>query len=95
IDHLFLHCPFAESIWIKLFTEAGIVWPPFRNVKELLTNWNTSNLVGLGRMLWRFLPFAVIWKFEGKEKSRASVMASIKVFIFWWSKAAKDLSGIS
>ncbi|KAF6171398.1 hypothetical protein GIB67_009539 [Kingdonia uniflora] len=90
--------------WIELFTEAGIVWPPFRNVKELLTNWNTSNLVGLGRMLWRFLPFAVMWciwlernlrKFEGKEKFRASIMASIKAFIFWWSNAAKDLSGIS
>ncbi|KAF6134925.1 hypothetical protein GIB67_002326 [Kingdonia uniflora] len=55
-------------------------------------------------MLWRFLPFVVMWsiwlernlrKFEGKEKSRASVMASIKAFFFWWSKAAKDLSGIS
>ncbi|KAF6165461.1 hypothetical protein GIB67_028020 [Kingdonia uniflora] len=104
IDYFFLYCPFAENICIELFTETGIVWPPFRNVKELFTNWNTSNLVGLGRMLWRFFPFFVMWsiwlecnlrKFEAKEKSRASVMASIKALIFWWSKAAKDLSGIS
>ncbi|KAF6167335.1 hypothetical protein GIB67_043196, partial [Kingdonia uniflora] len=61
IDHLFLLCPFVESIWIELFTGIGIPWPHFRNVKELLTNWNTGNLVGRGRVLWRFLPFAVMW----------------------------------
>ncbi|KAF6138493.1 hypothetical protein GIB67_022527 [Kingdonia uniflora] len=43
-------------------------------------------------MLWRFLPFAVMWaiwlernsrKFEGIDNSRTSVIVSIKALIFW------------
>ncbi|KAF6172668.1 hypothetical protein GIB67_041991 [Kingdonia uniflora] len=54
-----------------------------KNVKELLTNWKTRNLDGRSKVLWRFLPFVVIWaiwlernarKFEGKEKSRSSAI---------------------
>ncbi|KAF6135148.1 hypothetical protein GIB67_035219 [Kingdonia uniflora] len=86
IDHLFLLCPFAESIWIELFIGFGIVWPCFKNVMELLTNWKTRNLVGRERNAR---------KFEGKEKSKASVMVSIKALIFWWSKGTPDMPGTS
>ncbi|KAF6145226.1 hypothetical protein GIB67_041421 [Kingdonia uniflora] len=83
-----------KKIWIlKLPSKATFF--AWTSVKELLTNWKTRNLVGLGKVLWHFLPFAVMWaiwlernarKFEGKEKLKSSVLVSIKAFIFWWSK---------
>ncbi|KAF6152941.1 hypothetical protein GIB67_039648 [Kingdonia uniflora] len=68
----------------------------------ILIHWKTRGLVGRGKVLWHCLPFAVIWsiwlernarKFEGKEKSKTSVLVSIKAFIFWWSKAVTDMTG--
>ena len=63
VDHLLLHCSFAQELWSMVFGLNGVQWVMSCWVLDLLTSW-LGNL-GWPRALvvWRVVPHCVMFVF--------------------------------
>ena len=62
LEHLFLHCKLARSLWVRLLQEAGVLL----SVSYILcvfdggkTNWFGIN--NLAKVMWKCILMWVIW----------------------------------
>lgn len=60
VDHLFLHCPMARSLWTFVFRSFDINWVLPKSVVDLMSGWWTL----LGRHtsdVWNLVPPCLVW----------------------------------
>eukprot|EP00268_Persea_americana_P031555 TRINITY_DN3077_c0_g1_i1.p1 TRINITY_DN3077_c0_g1~~TRINITY_DN3077_c0_g1_i1.p1 ORF type:complete len:146 (+),score=15.04 TRINITY_DN3077_c0_g1_i1:2680-3117(+) len=62
VHHLFIHCNFARNVWMILFARFGISWVMPWSVEDLFQQWNFKCQFARGRILWKFLLYAFLWK---------------------------------
>ncbi|OVA02993.1 Reverse transcriptase zinc-binding domain [Macleaya cordata] len=103
VDHLLLHCSFANEIWTSFLAEFGIRWAFQNQVKEVFEEGISSIFAEHGNYLWRLLPYAicwVLWKerneryFNDKEKGVDKIIMEIKAQLLYWLGPSKKLGGI-
>ena len=67
VHHLFIHCNFSRNVWTTLFARFGISWVMPWSVEDLLQQWYFKCQFARGRILWKFLLYAFLWKVSWKE----------------------------
>ena len=101
IDHLFLHCSVALSIWGFFLKECGVSWCFPGSLAMVFGAWRGTRLVGNGLFLWRIIPLSMlrsIWKerngriFNSKESSLEDLISATLLKITKWSCDRKEFS---
>ena len=104
ITHLFLHCEFASCIWQSFFKKCGISWCLPRALSELMEAWRSGPFKGVGLILWRLIPFSILWSiwkernnriFNGKSKDREDIVFMIVLKIAKWASIKKELEHLT
>ena len=69
IDHIFLHCEKAKTLWALLYSMFGVQWVLLATVKETLLGWN-GTFVGKEEGCLESKSFVSLSDgLEGKEQS--------------------------
>lgn len=68
VNHLFIHCQVASSIWSLMLYQCGIASCASRLLTELAESLRGAPFSGCGLILWRIFPFSHIWSIW-KEKN--------------------------
>lgn len=61
IDHLFIHCSVTSSIWGHFLNLCGVAWCFLGSLSGLVKAWRGSPMVGCSVILWRLIPYSIIW----------------------------------
>ena len=62
IDHILLHCQFAQVLWIRLFDLFGLVGAlPRRWAEVIAIKWSFKRSGSRSKCIWRLLLMAVAW----------------------------------
>ncbi|CAL5408064.1 unnamed protein product [Camellia sinensis] len=62
VDHLFLHCPIALTLWHRLFRVGNGMWvAPKRSVHMLVIDFHTFGGSKRAKILWTCVVFATFW----------------------------------
>jgi len=69
IDHLFLHCHWASTLWSLALSLMGVYWLRPSNVKDVLVSWRRRLKKCWVYGIWRLIPLA-IWWCTWKERNR-------------------------
>jgi hypothetical protein len=103
VDHLLLHCAYANELWDLVFAMFGISWVMPARVRDLFDCW----LGKMGKypihMIWRAVPHCLMWclwrernlrTFEGCEQHVAELKLLFLRTLFEWM-ASTRLFGFS
>ncbi|KAK2635516.1 hypothetical protein Ddye_030308 [Dipteronia dyeriana] len=99
IDHLFLHCSWANSLWKSCMAWWGVVYCPNKTVNEWLEGWRGLYPASKNERVWTSLFFAMVWTiwesrnllvFEGKDPCVQITADLIKFQVVWWFKHLYD-----
>eukprot|EP00268_Persea_americana_P063135 TRINITY_DN8154_c0_g1_i2.p1 TRINITY_DN8154_c0_g1~~TRINITY_DN8154_c0_g1_i2.p1 ORF type:complete len:183 (+),score=16.69 TRINITY_DN8154_c0_g1_i2:641-1189(+) len=76
VDHLFVYCEFPYSLWCRFLARCGVLWSLPRSLVGLIEAWRFSSFFGSGLILWRIIPFAILW-FVWKERNNRIFRGSL------------------
>ena len=94
IDHLFLLCHWASTLWSLALSLMGISWVQPSNVKDVLVAWRRRLKKCWVYGIWRLIPLAIWWCtwkernrriFEGKALSLQNFRLSFLGLLYSWS----------
>lgn len=100
INHLFLHCSVAHSIWDVFLSGFGVGRPPGDDIKDAFKDRDRTDFTMAGNFIWNILPYVICWNIwkehnqrmfvtEAKEKDVQKVVLDIKANILYWSHPSK------
>ena len=94
VDHLLIHCKFAQVLWSEVFLMFGLQWVMPRTVVSFLFAW--GNFLGLHySSVWNMVPACLMWLiwkelntyiFEDVEKSADFLKSLLVGTLFGWSR---------
>ena len=58
VNHLMLHCEYAQELWSMIFCLFGISWVMPRTTYDLLHCWRRK---GLAHLVWNAIPSCLMW----------------------------------
>ena len=67
IDHLFIRCDVATSIWSYFLKECGVSWCFPGSLTETFEAWRGIPMFGNSRILWRIILFPFFGQFGKSE----------------------------
>ena len=93
IDHIFLHCTNARTLWAMFFSLFGVLWMLPATVKAMLLGW-VGSFVGKKReKVWRAGPLCIFWtvwkarnKFAFEEEVLSIQRLKTSFVYFLWSE---------
>ena len=91
IDYFFLHCEFAYAIWCQLLAKCSILWCFPKILLGLFKAWGFSHCLGCGDIIWRLVPFIVLWSIWNERIFRGvscSLDDLLSYLILWIAKLA-------
>jgi hypothetical protein len=62
IDHLFLHCEIARSLWYAIFNRFGLSWVMLSKVADLFACWWSGGR-SQSAVVWKMVPLCIVWRF--------------------------------
>ena len=71
IDHIFLHCALAISLWSLLFSLFGVSWVLPSSVREALLGWFGPCVGKERKKVWFSAPLCLFWIVWKERNSRA------------------------
>ncbi|KAG6709852.1 hypothetical protein I3842_06G153600 [Carya illinoinensis] len=96
VNHLFLHCEVAKTLWNEVFDRMGITWVMPKHAVDLFACWQGFVGSQSSVAVWKMNPLCLIWClwlerngrcFEDRERS----MGELREFFFstlcFWAKA--------
>lgn len=100
INHLFLHCSVAHSIWDVFLSGFGVGRPQGDDIKDAFKDRDRTDFTMTGNFIWNILPYVICWNIwkehnqrmfvtEAKEKDVQKVVLDIKANILYWSHPSK------
>ncbi|KAM7481607.1 hypothetical protein LguiB_006190 [Lonicera macranthoides] len=105
IDHLLMHCPFAQFMWNNIRRELDLVTVfPYSWFNLLSISWSWKGNKKKSRILWRWCCLAVMWclwkerntrTFEDKEKGMEETWQRIKALASLWASSSKAFGILS
>lgn len=70
IDCLFVHYEFARFIWCLVLDKSGVSWCMPSSVATVFEAWGLIPFFGNGKVLWRMIPFEIVWSMWPKMNAR-------------------------
>lgn len=70
IDHFFLHCLISYFMWHQVINRSGVHWCFPKIVSDMIKVWRMSPFSRCGMMLWRLVPFAILWSVWKERNDR-------------------------
>ena len=62
IDHILIHCQFAQDLWIKMFNLFGLVGAmPKRWVDVIAIKWSFKQSGNMSKCIWSLMVLAIAW----------------------------------
>ena len=61
VDHLFIHCEFSHILWCRLLLRCSVLWCGPGTLAGMIEASRCSSFYGCGLVLWRLIPFAILW----------------------------------
>eukprot|EP00268_Persea_americana_P068029 TRINITY_DN9427_c0_g3_i1.p1 TRINITY_DN9427_c0_g3~~TRINITY_DN9427_c0_g3_i1.p1 ORF type:complete len:256 (+),score=22.30 TRINITY_DN9427_c0_g3_i1:1157-1924(+) len=104
VNHLFLHCEVAASIWVHFLQRCGVSWTCPEKITEAAESWLGDYFVGCVHSLWRMLLSAILWSiwkernnriFKGTFSSLSNLVDLITMRIAGWALIRKEFSNFS
>lgn len=104
VDHIFLHLGLASYIWGYFFKKCNVAWCTPISLGELTEAWRGSPLVGCELILWKIIPFSILWSiwkemnegiFSRKESSWEDILSKVSMRIAHWACARKEFSNVN
>jgi hypothetical protein len=95
VDHLFLHCEIASTLWDAMFSCFGLAWVMPRQVVDLLACWWSSGRTR-SAAVWKMLPTCLFWClwqernnrcFEDLERSFKDILSLCFHTLYLWTVA--------
>lgn len=62
VDHLLLHCPASSDSWPLFLSLFGLQWVMPAIVIDLMRCWNSQVFKSSLGIVWRMVPFCVMWQ---------------------------------
>ena len=103
--HLFLHCPMARSLWIRLFGIFGESWVCPKDIHQfLLTKFRGFGSRKEAKILWQTSIFAMLWCIWLERNSRVFNDSFSSIDFIWdritflaslWCSAHGLFNGVS
>lgn len=69
-DRLFVHCDSAHFLWCQFLERCGISSCSPSSVEEVFEVWRFVPLVGHMLVMWRLIPFSILWSVWLKRNAR-------------------------
>lgn len=60
-NHLFIHRELTSHLWSFLIHKFGLGWRFPWSISELADSWRGGPFFGCGQILWRTIPFPIVW----------------------------------
>eukprot|EP00268_Persea_americana_P013258 TRINITY_DN15784_c0_g2_i1.p1 TRINITY_DN15784_c0_g2~~TRINITY_DN15784_c0_g2_i1.p1 ORF type:complete len:214 (-),score=16.90 TRINITY_DN15784_c0_g2_i1:200-841(-) len=104
VHHLFIHCQFACKVWYFVLQCFDVNWVMPMNVEELFLQWCFGRKGVRGKILWKLVLYATIWKiwlernrrvFRSISKPVEEIVQSIVWNVSPWACNRKEFGGIS
>lgn len=67
VNQLFLHCEFSSFLWCQVICQSGLLWCSPKSVPGMIEAWRMVPFSGCSLVLWRIIPFAILWSVLEKE----------------------------
>lgn len=62
VHHLLIHRVFVYSVWMTLIARLDMQWAMPWSVEDLFQQWFFRCKFVCGRMFWKFMLYATLWK---------------------------------
>jgi hypothetical protein len=94
VDHLFLHCGAARTLWNSFFTRFGLYWVMPNTIKDLYASWWTGGHAR-SAIVWKMIPLCIMWCiwrerndrcFEDKLRTHEELIHLFYFTLFTWTK---------
>lgn len=104
VDHLFIHCFVARSLWMLLFNMFGIHWVLPLSTFDLLVDWWFKGGSKKAKVIWYMAPHSILWciwkernarTFDGVEKSTIELKSSFVKPLFMWFSSYSNTRNLS
>lgn len=104
VNRLFLHCEVAVTVWCNFIGRCGLAWCCLKNIVEAADSWHGGCFVSCGRILWRMIPFAILWSvwkerndriFRDYSSTTTEVISKVSLRIAKWALRRKEFSMLS
>ncbi|XP_077223398.1 uncharacterized protein LOC143857010 [Tasmannia lanceolata] len=98
IDHLLLQCQMAHVLWTNLLRSFNMKWVFRRSIRSVILNWKGGRFGSVGDLLWKLVPYALIWNiwkernnriFQGKERCVRGICLQTKIDLISRIKALR------
>lgn len=95
INHLFLHCKWADQLWSMFINQRGISWVMPQVLTDALISWNREGSITIQKERWKIVPARIwwtLWKernqicFEDKENSLQKIKLNCLGLFHFWGK---------
>ena len=70
VDHLFIHCEFSHTLWCRFLLRCSVLWCSPGTLVGMIEAWRCSSFHGCGLVLWRLIPFAMLWSIWKERNER-------------------------
>uniref|UniRef100_A0A5B6YS94 Reverse transcriptase zinc-binding domain-containing protein n=1 Tax=Davidia involucrata TaxID=16924 RepID=A0A5B6YS94_DAVIN len=100
-NHLLIHCPIIQAVWMLLLDLFGIYWVMSRSTLEVLTIWRGNSIRRRVKQAWQLIPLClwwITWKernqriFEGVDAPVWNVKAILLSTLYFWITEGSALS---
>uniref|UniRef100_A0A2N9FS98 Reverse transcriptase zinc-binding domain-containing protein n=1 Tax=Fagus sylvatica TaxID=28930 RepID=A0A2N9FS98_FAGSY len=98
VNHLMLHCEYAQELWSMIFCMFGISWVMPQSTYALLHCWRRK---GPAHLIWNAIPSCLMWllwrernqrAFEDSERHSAELKLTLLRTLMEWIAAVSRLS---
>jgi hypothetical protein len=95
VDHLLIHCEWAQVLWNVFFNRFGLAWTMPRGVVDLLQCWGSGGQ-SRSAVVWKMGPHCIMWclwsernmrYFDDTKSSREDLLHSFLTTLFTWAAA--------
>ena len=99
VHHLTIHCPFDYRVWIAILDKFVMQWVMPRAFDDLFHQWRFGCKYICGKILWKLVLYATLWKlwmerndrlFRHKSSSVDGVVRSASE----WVRTKKEFKGV-